>query len=150
MAEDPAGRARRIVDEGFYMTLATADADGVPWASPVWYAPESPRSLLWISDPGARHSRNIEARPQIGIVIFDSRQAPGTGKGVYFEATAERVAEAELEAAVAVFSERSLQRGDSGLELARVQAPAPSRMYRATALRIYFGEHDERTEVSLG
>jgi hypothetical protein len=28
--------ARTIVDVNAFMTLATADADGTPWASPVW------------------------------------------------------------------------------------------------------------------
>jgi len=28
-----------------------------------------------VSDPEARHSRNIAARPQVAIVIFDSREA---------------------------------------------------------------------------
>jgi Pyridoxamine 5'-phosphate oxidase len=32
--------ARAILDAGSYVVLATADADGVPWASPVWYAME--------------------------------------------------------------------------------------------------------------
>ena len=34
------------------MTLATADADGVPWASPVWYAPDGYSELLWVSQAG--------------------------------------------------------------------------------------------------
>jgi predicted pyridoxine 5'-phosphate oxidase superfamily flavin-nucleotide-binding protein len=35
--------ARTILDAGIYVVLATADADGVPWASPVWFAqPVSP------------------------------------------------------------------------------------------------------------
>jgi pyridoxamine 5'-phosphate oxidase-like protein len=46
-----------IVEANRYMTLSTADADGVPWASPVWYAPDGPDALLWVSDPSARHSR---------------------------------------------------------------------------------------------
>ena len=30
--------ARAIIDDGDYMTLATADESGRPWASPVWYS----------------------------------------------------------------------------------------------------------------
>jgi len=30
-----------IVASNRFMTLATADADGLPWASPVWYAPDN-------------------------------------------------------------------------------------------------------------
>ena len=31
---------RSIVDDNLYMVLATADADGRPWASPVYFASE--------------------------------------------------------------------------------------------------------------
>jgi len=33
--------AREILRARSYVVLATADADGVPWASPVWFAMES-------------------------------------------------------------------------------------------------------------
>ena len=31
--------ARMIIDPNRFMTLGTADEEGVPWVSPVWYAP---------------------------------------------------------------------------------------------------------------
>jgi hypothetical protein len=43
---------RAIVDANSFMTLATADADGLPWASPVWFAPAEYREFFWVSDPG--------------------------------------------------------------------------------------------------
>jgi predicted pyridoxine 5'-phosphate oxidase superfamily flavin-nucleotide-binding protein len=36
--ESAAECARRIIDANSYATLATADADGRPWATPVWFA----------------------------------------------------------------------------------------------------------------
>ena len=83
--------ARAIVDGNRYMTLGTADAGGLPWASPVWFAPASYRELFWVSKPGARHSQNIAARPEVGIVIFDSTVPISTGKAVYMAALAEEV-----------------------------------------------------------
>ena len=73
--------ARAILDDANYVVLATADADGVPWASPVWFATEDYRELYWVSYPGARHSENITVRPQIAMVVFDSTVPPGTGQG---------------------------------------------------------------------
>jgi nitroimidazol reductase NimA-like FMN-containing flavoprotein (pyridoxamine 5'-phosphate oxidase superfamily) len=84
--------ARSIVDSNRFMTLATADADGQPWASPVWYAPASYTEFLWASKPGARHSRNIVQRPQVAIVIYDSHE-PGWWKAVYMTAVAEELAD---------------------------------------------------------
>jgi nitroimidazol reductase NimA-like FMN-containing flavoprotein (pyridoxamine 5'-phosphate oxidase superfamily) len=89
--------ARAIIDENRYMTLGTADEGGVPWVSPVWYAPSAYREFFWASNADARHSRNIAARPQIAIVIFDSRAPVGSGQGVYMPAIAEQLAGAELE-----------------------------------------------------
>ena len=75
---DLAADARRLIDAGVYMTLATSDAGGRPWASPVWFAHEDHARFLWVSKPEARHSRNLAARPLAAIVIFDStpRQGP--------------------------------------------------------------------------
>jgi nitroimidazol reductase NimA-like FMN-containing flavoprotein (pyridoxamine 5'-phosphate oxidase superfamily) len=128
---DLAAAARAIVDEGRYMTLATADADGRPWASPVWYAPDGYRDLYWVSLPDATHSRNIAVRPEVGIVIFDSGVPPNTGQGVYMAAVAGEVPDAELDRGVAVFSERSRAQGMSEWPRERVVAPAPHRLYRA-------------------
>src|SRR5512133_3134447 len=109
MPEDVAAQARAIIEANAYMTLATADGEGLPWATPVWYAPESHLSLLWISRPEARHSVNLARRAELGIAIFDSRQPAGTGHGVYMGATATEVGDEELERALSVFSERSLR-----------------------------------------
>jgi hypothetical protein len=74
--------ARRVIDSNQFMTIGTADEEGVPWVSPVWYAPAEYREFFWVSDPEARHSRNIAARPQVAIVIFDSHESGGW-KAVY-------------------------------------------------------------------
>ena len=45
--DDPAAHARALIDANLYMVLGTADEDGLPWATPVYYAPfEVPRVLL--------------------------------------------------------------------------------------------------------
>ena len=51
------GLALSIIDDNQFMTLATADTDGAPWASPVWYAHADHRDFYWVSSPGAQRSR---------------------------------------------------------------------------------------------
>jgi Pyridoxamine 5'-phosphate oxidase len=80
--------ARAILDGNLYMVLATADADGRPWAAPVYFAHVDYRELLWVSAPETRHSRNLAARPELGIVVFDSSVPIYTGQAVYMEARA--------------------------------------------------------------
>ena len=41
--------ARAIIDSNRYMALGTADASGLPWVSPVWYAPAEYRESFWVS-----------------------------------------------------------------------------------------------------
>jgi hypothetical protein len=89
--DDLASIALVIIDASLYMVLGTADEDGRPWASPVYYAPAASREFFWVSRPEARHSRNLEVRPQLGIVIFDSSVAIGTGPGVFMSAVAEQL-----------------------------------------------------------
>lgn len=148
--EDPGATARRIVDAIMYMTLATADDDGRPWASPVWYAPATYTEFLWVSEPNARHSRNIAVRPQIGLVIFDSTVPIGGAEAVYVEAVAEELAGAELERAITIYSRRSKEVGAREWTLSDVSPPAPLRLYRATASAAFvLGPNDRRVAVSL-
>jgi hypothetical protein len=148
--EELAAVARAIIDENRYMTLGTADEDGVPWVSPVWYAPSAYHEFFWVSSPDARHSRNVAARPEIGIVIFDSRAPAGSGQGVYMSAIAEEVADAELTGGIGIFSRRSELQGIPTWTRADVQPPARHRLYRARASEHFvLDTGDRRIPVSL-
>lgn len=74
--------AKAIIEANLYLVLGTADALGRPWATPVYFAVEGYRDFYWVSSPEATHSRNIAVRPEIGIVMFDSRVRIATGQGV--------------------------------------------------------------------
>jgi nitroimidazol reductase NimA-like FMN-containing flavoprotein (pyridoxamine 5'-phosphate oxidase superfamily) len=139
--------ARSIVDSSRFMALATADASGRPWASPVWYAPNGYRELYWASKPGARHSRNLAERPELAIVIFDSHQ-PGGWKAVYMSAVAEQVA--DVDEGIAIYSRRSLEHGFRTWTREDVLPPARHRLYRATVHEHFLlDDHDERLPVTL-
>ena len=143
-SESAVALARRIIDANAYVTLATADASGRPWASPVWYAPHDYRELLWVSRPQARHSRNIAARPQVGLVIFDSTVPPGTGQAVCADAVAEELPDAERERAIAIYSRRSRAAGASEWRPSEVSGEAPARMYRARIEQMFVVDGDDR------
>jgi nitroimidazol reductase NimA-like FMN-containing flavoprotein (pyridoxamine 5'-phosphate oxidase superfamily) len=129
-------RFERIIEANQYMTLATADADGLPWASPVWYA-ASGDEFVWASDPTARHSRNLAVRPQLAIAIFDSHQAPGTGTGIYIAAHAEPVADEQLDRAIKIFSDKLAARSGETWTRSDVNPPSRLRLYRAMANERY-------------
>jgi Pyridoxamine 5'-phosphate oxidase len=154
MSLETAGR--EIVDNGLYMVLGTADASGVPWVSPVWYAPEGYREFFWVSSPDVEHSRNVAVRPEIGIVVFDSRQEIGTGQAVYMSARADELTGAEQERGMEIFSRRSQEQSARAWALDEVRPPEPLRLYRATVTEQWMldksGEgprYDHRTAVTL-
>ena len=139
--------ARSIVDTNRFMTLATADESGLPWASPVWYAPADYRELYWVSSPDARHSRNLAQRPQLAIVIFDSHE-PGGWKALYMSAVAEQLT--DVDGGIEVFSRRSAEQGLPLWTRDDVLSPARHRLYRATVSEHFvLDSHDQRLPVTL-
>jgi pyridoxine/pyridoxamine 5'-phosphate oxidase len=148
--DDPAAVARRVIEGNVYLTLATADADGRPWASPVWFAHDDLRRFFWVSKPGARHSQNLAVRPQAGIVIFDSTVGQGAAEAVYVEAEAAQLDGAEEKRGIEVFSRRSEQLGWPSWSVAAVREPAHLRLYGAVAATLFvLAPNDERIPVEL-
>ena len=145
--------ARAIIDASLYMVLGTADEAGRPWATPVYFAAAGYREFFWVSSPDATHSRNIAARPEVGIVIFDSSVPIGTGQGVYMAAIAAPLPDPMLERGLEVFSERSLAHGGRRFTMEDVSGAAGIRMYRAEATEHSMlakdGQPDHRMPVDL-
>ena len=102
MSTLPSGRApldemaRRVIDGNTYMVLATLDPDGQPRLSPVFYTPARYRDFYWVSVPNSHHSRNLAERPEVRVVIFDSRSRPGESEAVYITANVREIPKDEL------------------------------------------------------
>jgi pyridoxamine 5'-phosphate oxidase-like protein len=140
--------ARRIVDANMYLTIATADADGRPWVSPVWYAPATDSDFLWVTS--GRPAMLRECLASVAIVIFDSTVPVGAAEAVYLEAVAASLSNAEVEQAIDVYSRRSQACGARAWKPADVTPPAAFRLYRATASsQFVLGPYDERLPVML-
>jgi hypothetical protein len=148
-----ADEARAIIERSLYLVLATADSEGRPWASPVWFAPDGRGAFFWVSSHEARHSSNIAGRPDIGIVIFDSTAPIGTGQGVYIEARAEQLTGPDVDEGLAVFSARSISQGGTAWTRADIEGDTLIRMYRAVASSSFMlakdGQSDHRVPVAL-
>jgi nitroimidazol reductase NimA-like FMN-containing flavoprotein (pyridoxamine 5'-phosphate oxidase superfamily) len=143
--------ARTIIDSNLYMTLATADVAGRPWPTPVYFAPADDRELVWVSSPEARHSQNVSARPDVGIVVFDSQVPINCGQAVYMSAVAELVPDVDLDRCLEVFSRSSQDRGGSPWSRDEVGPAARLRLYRAIASEQWvLDSHDRRISVPLG
>ena len=137
--------ARAVIDANLYMILGTVGEDGRPWVTPVYYSAGGYTDFYWVSSPEAKHSRNIAARPQVSIVIFDSQTPIGTAGGpvsegdvhttqaVYMSGAAEEVTGVEVSRGIDIFSRGAEAQGAGRWTSERVQSPAHLRLYRATA-----------------
>jgi len=150
-SETLVGTARAIIDSNLYMTLATADAAGRPWPTPVYFAPVNYREFVWVSTPEARHSQNVSVRPDVGLVVFDSQVPINCGQAVYMSAVAEVVPAVDLDRCLEVFSRSCQDRGGSAWSRDDVGPAGRLRLYRATATEHWvLDPHDRRIPVTLG
>ena len=129
-ASEVAAAAAAILTANRYLVLSTADHDGRPWASPVYFAVEGADRFLWVSRQGSEHSRNIAARPEVAIVVFDSSVPPGQTAAFYAVGRAEQVSPDAVEGAVAAYSERSVADGLPPWTVEMVSAPSEFRLFR--------------------
>jgi hypothetical protein len=129
--QDLGAIARDIIDAHVYMVLGTADEEGRPWTSPVFYAAWKYREFYWVSSPAATQSRNIAKRPEICIVVFDSQVPVGSGQAVYMAATAEQVADDDIGRGLEIYPGPP-ERGARPVTPDMVRPPGRWRLYRAT------------------
>ena len=149
--------ARRILDSNRYMVIGTVGNDGGPWVTPVYFTPHLYRELYWVSDPEARHSRNIEARSEVSIVVFDSSVPIGGAEAVYMRAEAHQIPDPTPEVCEVAFAPRFEAKGFSPEDL---RPPARIRLYRADVTQwwvlikgsdpVWGRGVDSRLEVFLG
>jgi nitroimidazol reductase NimA-like FMN-containing flavoprotein (pyridoxamine 5'-phosphate oxidase superfamily) len=142
--------ARSVIDDNSYMVLGTADETGHPWVSPVWFATVDRRHFHWVSGHETRHSRNLESRQEIAIVIYGQSGAPGTAGAVYISGTAKELTGAELEEGIDIFGRLSRTNAGRDWQLADVQPPSEHRLYRATAAEYYVLVRDPDSESGRG
>jgi uncharacterized protein YhbP (UPF0306 family) len=61
--------------------------------------------IFWVSDPAARHSRNIRARPSTAIAVYDSHQVWGTpDRGIQLLGSARQLAAREAARAESLYA----------------------------------------------
>ena len=145
-------RAKTILTQIEYVTLATSSPEGNPWNAPVWAAFDEAYHFYWVSAEYARHSQNIRANPRIALVVYDSTVPPGTGTGVYIEARASELADSrECREALACLQSRGWKHPTS---VDMVVGATLRGVYKAVPEHIWISADDEhgldgRVEVDV-
>lgn len=128
--------AQAIVDANTYLVLSTADGQGRPWTTPVFFAAQGVREFFWVSDVDARHTRNLLARPRISLVVFDSTATPGEARALYAAGTAAEVSPDDLEQCLRIYPGRP-RPGIRSFSVSELTEPATWRLYRAVTTDVW-------------
>jgi uncharacterized protein YhbP (UPF0306 family) len=125
-------KAKQILAENQYMTVATSTTDGKPWISPVFFAYDDEYNLFWVSNKDALHSRLIRENERVAIVIFNSTAHEGKADGVYFEAVASELSDwEEIRHAMEILDKRVKVDEYRIVDQSQVTGQATWRIYRA-------------------
>ncbi|HVF69938.1 MAG TPA: pyridoxamine 5'-phosphate oxidase family protein [Xanthomonadales bacterium] len=135
-------RAKKIIEQILYITIATVSKDGTPHNSPVFSAFDKNYNFYWGSHRHAQHSINIRANENIFLVIYDSTVEAGTGKGVYVKAKAK-----ELENPEDIALAHNLLQSRRPVpfwKIEQVQGDTPIRLYKAIPEKFWVNEDGDK------
>ena len=141
---DISKKARQIIQKILYITVATVSKDGSVWNSPVYFAFDDRYNFYWNSWKENQHSKNIEANPNVFIVIYDSTLPEGTGEGVYIQAKAHVLSDKhEIERARALLQERKNKPSSKLRSPEEFMGEFPRRVYKAVPEKVWMNGEGE-------
>jgi uncharacterized protein YhbP (UPF0306 family) len=99
--------ARRLLEASTLCAISTVTPAGLAHVNTAYFAWSPELDVIWLSEPRARHSRNVRGNPSVAIAVYDSTQTWGTpDRGIQLLGRARRAAEDEIEWCVAVYTRR--------------------------------------------
>jgi hypothetical protein len=130
---DALREASDILQANRFCVLATAGADGKPWATPLFYNHDESFVLYWESARDARHTQVIAENPNVAVVVSDMDGV----HGVYFECVAGEVSPDDLERALQTFLYGPHQRDRAERTAADYAPGRPLGLYYARPVAAY-------------
>jgi uncharacterized protein YhbP (UPF0306 family) len=99
--------ARRLLDASTLCAIATVSTPGRAHVNTAYFAWSRELDLVWLSDPAARHSRNVRANGSVAIAVFDSNQIWGKpDRGIQLFGTARELPPTAAREAERIYAER--------------------------------------------
>lgn len=116
-------RVLALLQETTTMVLATTMPDGTPRATPVFFAVHESLKLVFLSDDGSIHSRNLHRAPEVSVALYPQESDWRKLRGLQMMGNAAALAGAEAEAAQQAYAQRF------GFVIELTQALAASQIY---------------------
>ncbi len=149
-------RAKEIIEQIRYITIASVTEDGMPWNSPVFAAYDKDYNFYFSTHTDSQKAKNIKNNPNVFIAIYDSTVPPGTGEGVYIQATVQQIN--GLDEIKRLYHDILMPRHDNHFwDIAALSGDGPIRLYKATPQKAWMNDDGEkdghyidiRTEINL-
>ena len=108
--------AEQLLDASTLCAIATVGPRGRAHINTAYFAWTPELRVVWLSEPGAAHSRNVRANPSVAVAVYDSNQAWGEpDRGLELFGSAREVAGRPAADAESVYAERFPEYRDSEL-----------------------------------
>jgi uncharacterized protein YhbP (UPF0306 family) len=69
--------AEALVEASTLCAISTVGPRGLAYVNTAYFAWAPDLRIIWLSEPGARHSRNLRTNPSAAVAVYDSRQSWG-------------------------------------------------------------------------
>jgi nitroimidazol reductase NimA-like FMN-containing flavoprotein (pyridoxamine 5'-phosphate oxidase superfamily) len=132
----PNPTAKAIIDQIKYITIATVGSNGQPWVTPVAAVHDADYNFYWASWTENQHSKNIAARSNIAIVIYNSTPAGDSEPGVYIRAKAIQLTDEQEVASAALLLEDPYNPSEGEYYLGEY----PRRIYKAAPTDMWLND----------
>lgn len=87
-----AAEARSLLEVSTLCAIATVTSGGQAHVNTAYFAWTRDLQLVWLSEPGAQHSRNIRANHKASVAVYDSEQRwGGPDRGIQLFGTAQEL-----------------------------------------------------------
>jgi uncharacterized protein YhbP (UPF0306 family) len=121
--------ARRLLDASTLCAIATVSPGNRAHVNTAYFAWSREFELVWLSQPAARHSRNLRANPAAAIAVYDSSQSwEKPDRGIQLFGSAREVAAPAARPAERVYARRFPESAQADLSPYRFYRFRPSRM----------------------
>jgi uncharacterized protein YhbP (UPF0306 family) len=96
-----------LLDASTLCSIATVSPAGRPHINTAYFAWSESLDVIWLSDPNARHSRNLRANAAVAICVYDSGQVWGEAdRGIQLFGTGTELAGLDAREAAADYAGR--------------------------------------------
>ncbi len=124
-----ASLARQLLDASRLCAIATIGPRGSAHVNTAYFAWTPTLEIVWLSEPGARHSRNLRTTSSAAIAVYDSTQTwGGPDRGIQLFGTAGEVGDAGTTRVAEIYARRFPDSRDAELGAYRFYVFSPRRV----------------------